>query len=67
MLVSATFVGAGSATAPLDSHGEAKTASGLSNHSLEPDHVCAHTSQRALCYSDSKVIVTVGALYTICL
>ena len=45
ILVSATFVGAGSATAPLDQHGETKTASGLSNQSAEPNDVCAHTTQ----------------------
>ena len=59
-------MGAGSATAPLDYHGEAKTASCLSNHSPEPDHVCAHRTQRRICNIDSKVIVTLWALYTIC-
>ena len=44
ILVSATFVGAGSATDPLDYHGEAKTASGLSNRLAEPNHVCAQAA-----------------------
>ena len=56
-------MGADSATAPLDYHGEAKTASGLSNHSPEPNHVCAHTNQRQICNSDSKLIVKLWALY----
>ena len=59
-------MGAGSATAPLDYHGEAKAASGLSNHSPEPNHVCAHRTQGRICNSESKVIVTLWALYAIC-
>ena len=59
-------MGAGSATAPLDWHGEAKTASGLSNHSPEPNYVCAHTTQLWLCNNDSMVIVTLWALHAIC-
>ena len=37
---------------------EAKTASGLSNRSAEPNHVCAHTTQLRICNNDSIVIVT---------
>ena len=59
-------MGTGSATAPLDYHGEAKTASGLSNHSAEPNHVCAHTTQLRVCNKDSIVIVTLWALNAIC-
>ena len=47
-------------------HGEAKTASGLSNHSAEPNHVCANTTQGRICNSDSLVIVMMWALYAIC-
>ena len=59
-------MGAGSATAPLDRYGEAKTASGQSNHSTEPNHVCAHTTQLRICINDSIVIVTLWAVYAIC-
>ena len=45
---------------------KAKTASGLSNHSAEPNHVCAHTPQLRIYNSDSIVIVTLWALYAIC-
>ena len=48
------------------SMGRAKTASGLSNHSPEPNHGCAHTTQLRICNSDSIVIVTLWALYAIC-
>ena len=48
-------MGAGSATAPLDLHGGAKTASGLSNHSPELNHVCAH---RTLYCSEFVILTT---------
>ena len=56
---------AGSATAPLDYHGEAKTASGLSNHSPEPNLVCAHITLRRICNTDGNVIAKLCAPYTI--
>ena len=38
-------MGPGSAAAPLDLYGDAKTASGLSNHSPEPDNECGHSGE----------------------
>ena len=58
-------MGAGSATAPLDKHGEAKTASGLSNHSPEPNHVCAHRTLRRICNTDGNVIAKLCVQYNI--
>ena len=54
-------MGAGSATAPLDYHGDAKTAYVLSNHSPEPNHI---TLPR-ICNIDGNVIAKLCAPYTI--
>ena len=59
LLVSATFVRAGSVADPLDYHWEANTASWLSNHSLDP----YHSYQRRPCRTDGEPIVAVCALY----
>ena len=58
-------MGAGSATAPLDYHGEAKTASCLSNHSPEPNHVCVHRTLRRICNTDGNAIAKLCAPDTI--
>ena len=47
------------------SMGKRKRHLACQNHSPEPDHVCAYRIQRRICNSDSKVIVTLLALYTI--
>ena len=57
-------MGAGSATAPLDYHGGAKTASGLSDHSPEPNHVCAHITLPRICNTDGNVIAKLCTPYT---
>ena len=55
-------MGAGSTTAPLVSHGEAKTASGLSNHSLEPDHVCAALRGTARIEPNGEFVIVTAKL-----